>query len=79
MAKNAGGAGLWRSASYAEGCAAYADGCAAYAEGCAAYAVGCAAYVEGFAAYVRHCENIANSVQLSLAKVSRLFQESFLF
>ena len=52
-------------AAYAEGCAAYADGCAAYAEGCAAYAVGCAAYVQGFAAYVRHCENIANSVQLS--------------
>ena len=47
------------------GCAAYAEGCAAYAEGCAAYAEGCAAYVQGCAAYVCHCENKANSVQLS--------------
>ena len=47
------------------GCARYAERCAAYAEGCAAYAEGCAAYAEGCAAYVRHCENKANSVQLS--------------
>ena len=52
-------------AAYAEGCAANADGCAAYAEGCAANAEVCAAYVQGCAAYVFHCENEANSVQLS--------------
>ena len=40
-------------------------GCVAYADGCAAYAEVCAAYKEGYAAYVRHCENKANSVQLS--------------
>ena len=52
-------------AAYAEGYAAYDDGCAAYAKGCAAYAEGCPVYVQGCAAYVCHCENKANSVQLS--------------